>query len=70
MCCASDLVTAPNGYVAAASAVFEGALLSSDGMTWAESALDAGLDAVKWGPRFGLAGATRDAVLFGSVPAP
>lgn len=69
-CCAADLVATPTGYVAAASASFEGALLSSDGSTWTQSALDSGLSAVDWGPRFGLTGATDDTILLGPVPAP
>lgn len=70
VCCAEDLVTTPTGYIAASSASFHGLLVSTDGLTWTPSALEGGLDAVEWGPRFGLVGATEDSILLGPVPAP
>lgn len=69
-CCASDLAATPTGYVAASSASFDGARMSRDGITWTSTSLAGGLDAVAWGPRFGLAGANATAILLGPDPAP
>ncbi len=69
-CCAADIVATPNGYVIAADGAFEGALLSSDAMTWQQRQLDSALIGVDWGPHFGLTGASKDRILLGPVPAP
>ena len=66
----TDLVSTPDGYVAASSGPFDGVLVSTDGLTWAASALDGGLEVIEWGPIFGLGGARDDATLLGPVPAP
>lgn len=69
-CCAVDLAATDAGYVAAGTGVFEGALLSVDGLTWVEVPLEDGLTEISWGPQFGITGSNDSAVLFGPVPAP
>jgi hypothetical protein len=66
LCCAADLVATPTGYVLAA----DGALMSPDGIAWAEHPLETGVLALSWGPHFGLVAATESSILLGPVPAP
>ena len=69
-CCVGGMVATPTGYAAVSSMLFEGVLLSVDGISWNTIAIPADFNAVSWGPSFGLAVAARDEVLLGPVPAP
>jgi len=62
-CCASDVVATPNGWVAASSTSFDGALTSSDGVTWQRTTIRGGLDDVAWGPSFGVSAVSGDSIL-------
>lgn len=69
-CCVTDLVSTPDGYVAASSGPFDGVLVSTDGLTWSANKLDGGPEVIGWGPVFGLVGARDDAALLGPIRAP
>jgi hypothetical protein len=70
MCCVRDLVVTPTGYAAATRVMFEGALMSADGMTWTPTNVTLGLTAVAWGPNFGLVAVADEALLRAPALAP
>jgi hypothetical protein len=70
ICCAGDLVSTPNGYVAASFGSFDGVLRSTDGLTWVAGPRDGSPDVIEWGPTFGLTGAREHHVLRGEETTP